>query len=123
MDDFVGLAQPPQQRRVRRILLDAIDEVFRPLSSTDTPTRKEPVSVKKLREGDGSWSTIKSVLGWIIDSEAITISLSPHRVARLKEILDEIPSTQRRISVKKWHKILGELRSMSLAFLAGNVGF
>ena len=115
VDDFVGLAQTPQQQRVRRILLGAIDEVFRPLSSTDAPTRQEPVSVKKLREGDGSWSTIKSVLGWIIDSEALTISLPPHRVARLKEILDEIPSTQRRISVKKWHKILGELRSMSLA--------
>ena len=73
------------------------------------------MSLKKLREGDGSWSTVKSVLGWVIDSEALTISLPPHRVARLKEILDKVPSTQRQISVKKWHKILGELCSMSLA--------
>jgi hypothetical protein len=55
------------------------------------------------------------VLGWVIDSEALTISLPPHKVSRLKEILDEVPSAQRQISVKKWHKILGELRSMSLA--------
>jgi len=32
-----------------------------------------------------------------------------------KKILDKVPSTQRQISVKKWHKILGELCSMSLA--------
>ena len=53
--------------------------------------------------------------GWVIDSKALTISLLPHRVACLKKILDDVPSTQRQISVKKWHKILGELCSMSLA--------
>ncbi len=65
-------------------------------------------------EGDSSWSTIKLVLGWILDTESLTICLPPHRVERLWEILDEIPPTQRRISIKKWHRVLGELRSMSL---------
>eukprot|EP00804_Cyclotella_cryptica_P008354 CCRYP_018334-RA/>CCRYP_018334-RA protein AED:0.31 eAED:0.31 QI:0/0/0/1/0/0/2/0/417 len=45
----------------------------------------------------------------------MTIQLPDHRVARLLEILDSIPPTQKRTSVKKWHKVLGELRSMSLA--------
>jgi len=45
----------------------------------------------------------------------MTISLPPHRVERLAEILASIPTTQKRCSVKKWHKVLGELRSMSLA--------
>jgi hypothetical protein len=31
----------------------------------------------------GTPPTIKLVLGWVIDSEALTISLPPHRVARL----------------------------------------
>ena len=114
VDDFVGLAQKHKQR-VRCTLLEAVDEVFRPLSPSDPPTRREPVSIKKLLEGDGSWSTIKLVLGWILDTESLTIRLPPHRVERLREILDEIPPTQRRISIKKWHKVLGELRSMSLA--------
>ncbi len=72
VDDFVGLAQK-HKRRVRRTLLEAVDEVFFPLSLTDPPTRREPVSIKKLLEEDCSWSTIKLVLGWILDTESHTI--------------------------------------------------
>ena len=45
----------------------------------------------------------------------MTIALPSHRVARLKEIVSAIPLTQRRVSVEKWHKTLGELISMALA--------
>ena len=116
VDDFVGLCQGKQnQRRVRRTLLQAIDQVFRPLSPVDPSTRREPVSIKKLRKGDCSWGTIKLVLGWIIDTSTMTIHLPQHRQERLAEILASIPPTQKRIGIKKWHKILGELRSMSIA--------
>ncbi len=103
------------RRRVRRILLHAIDDVFRPLTPSDPPERREPVSVKKLKQGDCSWGTIKLVLGWIIDTTTLTIRLPEHRIARLAEILDSIPLSQRRTSLKKWHTVLGELRSMALA--------
>lgn len=116
VDDFIGLAQlHSNARRVRRILLNAIDDVFRPNDANDSPARREPVSLKKLQQGDCSWGTIKAVLGWIIDTENMTIHLPEHRVKRLLEILDSIPPTQKCTSIKKWHKVLGELRSMSLA--------
>ena len=116
VDDFLGLAQMyPNSRRVRRILMHAIDDVFRPLDSNDSPFRRQPTSLKKLEKGDCSWSTIKVILGWIIDTVSMTIQLPPHRVERLAEILSSIPVTQKRTSVRKWHKVLGELRSMSLA--------
>jgi len=116
VDDFIGLAQDlTNERRVRRILLHAIDDVIRPLQKSDGPYRREPVSLKKLRQGDCSWSTVKQILGWVIDTVSMTIHLPPHRLERLGEILASIPATQKRTSVKKWHKVLGELRSMSLA--------
>ena len=116
VDDFIGLAQGKKHRnRVRNTLMSAIDEVFRPLSPSDKPSRREPVSIKKLLKGDCSWSTMKLVLGWIINTVDQTISLPQHRVERLAEILSSIPRSQKRISIRKWHKILGELRSMSLA--------
>ena len=116
VDDFLGLAQEySNSRRVRRILMHAIDDVFRPLDSEDGPFRRQPISLKKLEKGDCSWSTIKVILGWIIDTVNMTIQLPPHRVERLAEILSSIPVTQKRTSVRKWHKVLGELRSMSLA--------
>ncbi|KAL3822497.1 hypothetical protein ACHAXA_002515 [Cyclostephanos tholiformis] len=123
VDDFVGAAQrsPPgtlgmdNRRRVRRLLLHAVDDVFRPLSPGDDPARREPVSMKKLAAGDCLWGTIKQVLGWIIDSVDMTISLPPHRAARLLEVLDSFPPTQKRTSPNRWHAALGELRSMALA--------
>ena len=118
VDDFVALAQGGLNgRRVRRILLHAVDNVLRPLDTTDSNFRCEPVSLKKLRKGDCSWSTVILVLGWIINTETMTIHLPSHRVERLTEILASIPVTQKRTSVKKWHRVLGELRSMALALL------
>ena len=116
VDDFVALAQQHgNSRRVRRTLMHAIDDIFRPLDAFDDAFRREPVSMKKLLQGDCSWGTIKLILGWIIDTVNMTISLPPHRVERLAEILASIPIDQKRTSVRKWHKVLGELRSMSLA--------
>jgi len=106
---------PNNLQRVRRILLHAIDDVFRPLEPSDPPERREPVSMKKMLEGDCSWGTIKLILGWIIDTNTLTIRLPPHRIQRLAEILASVPRSQHRTSVKKWHAILGELRSMALA--------
>ena len=71
--------------------------------------------MKKLLQGDCTWSTVKLVLGWIIDTLNMTIQLPQHRIDRLWEILNSIPQHQKRTSVKKWHQILGELRSMSIA--------
>jgi hypothetical protein len=72
VDDFVGLAQTHKQH-VRCILLEAVDEVFHPLSPTDPAAQREPVSIKNLLEGHGSWTTIKLVFGWILDTDNFTI--------------------------------------------------
>ena len=123
VDDFLGLAQGNKDRLsyVRRVLLHTIDDVFRPLDTSDSPARKEPVSVKKLLQGDACWSTVKEVLGWLINTHDMTLTLTERRSQRLSELLSDIAPTQRRLSTKTWHKVLGELRSMSIA-LPGSRG-
>jgi hypothetical protein len=117
VDDFIGLAQGSSKRlhRIRRTLMRSIDDVLRPLDSDDPPHAREPISVKKLKQGDASWSTVKNVLGWIIDSVAMTISLPQRRLDRLAELLSSIPLDQKRLSLDRWHGLLGELRSMTIA--------
>lgn len=116
VDDWLALAQQISTRtRARRLLFHAIDNVFRPNDFYDDNCRRELISLKKLREGDCSWATIKLILGWIINTTAMTIELPPHRLERLADILASIPPTQKRTSVKKWQTVLGELRSMSIA--------
>ena len=75
----------------------------------DKLERRDPISIKKLKKGDCLWSTIKVMLGWIIDTVNMIIKLPPHREDRLAEILTSIPLIEKWISVKKWHKVLGEL--------------
>ena len=116
VDDFLLMAQTSGQRReVMRAALTAIDQVFRPLSSHDPPHRQEPSSVKKMLKGDACWATRKRILGWDLDTESSTLSLPPHRLDRLYELLALISPPHKRVSVKVWHQLLGELRSMSPA--------
>ena len=116
MDNFIALGQTNKTcGRVRNVLMQAIDQVFRPLDNMDDPYRTKPIPLKKLCKGDCSWETCKTVLGWIINTVDTTLQLPEHRIQRLGDILASIPATQKRIATKKSHKILGELRSMSLA--------
>jgi hypothetical protein len=117
VDDFLGIAQGRSKRlrQLRRVLFHTLDEVLRPKDQDDPEFRQEPISVKKLQKGDACWSTTKQMLGWLIDTVQATVTLPPHRIERLHTIIHSISPSQRRVSLQKWHKILGELRSMSLA--------
>jgi hypothetical protein len=117
VDDFIGAAQGGRRRlqHVRRTLMATIDHIFRPLQADDPPARTEPISLKKLADGDASWATCKQILGWVIDSVAMTLTLPPRRLQRLAEILAAVRPSQKRLAVDTWHQLLGELRSMSLA--------
>jgi hypothetical protein len=116
MDDFISLVQGNAKRhkQVKRSLLHSLDKVFRALAPGNNPNRQEPASVKKLLKGNGHWATRKVVLEWVLDTVAKTIELPPHRIARLHDLLHSITPSQKRVSTKHWHQLLGELRSMTL---------
>ena len=118
VDDFLAAAQgnAKARRNVHRVLMHAIDDIFRPLASDDPSTRKQPISVKKLRAGDAAWSTQKEVLGWLVDTQAMTLRLTQRRLQRLRTTLEQdFPRTRKRASVTDYHKLLGELRSLAIA--------
>ena len=116
VDDFLLLAQTGhQQQKVMRAALTAIDDVFRPLAPSDPPSRKEPASVTKMLKGDAFWSPHKRILGWDIDTRTDTLNLPPHRIAQLYEVLGWLQPPCKRLSIKRWHQLLGELRSMAPA--------
>jgi hypothetical protein len=116
VDAFIGMVQGGwhHRRHVKRVLLHTLDRVFRLLDSGDSEHCQEPASVKKMHKGDAMWSTRKVILGWILDSIELTLELPCHRVACLFELLDSVVPSQRRVSTKKWQKLIGELRSIVL---------
>jgi len=84
IDDFMALAQTlPLATNLRRRLMFNINDVFRANSRPSDvldPVRREPISQKKLDQGDASWKTTGTILGWLIDTVAGTLCLPPHRL-------------------------------------------
>ena len=124
MDDFILLAQggKRRRRRLRRILFHCVDRVFRPPDAADDEWKKDPNSVKKLRKGDGSFTTVKVVLGWLIDTVAGTVELPPHRLERLMELLKAFPKSRVSCLKRELQHLVGELQSMIIA-IPGGVGY
>ena len=91
----------------------AIDQVIRPNDCSDT-VRKEPIFQSKLSKGDDEWSTVKTILGWIVNIQAMTISLSDHHKDRLLTLL-KTSCQAKQMQVEEWYQLLGELCSMALA--------
>ena len=120
VDDFIKLAQGWLNcLRVRRCTFHAINNVIRPNDNSDS-IRKEPISQSKLTKGDDKWSTLKTILGWIVDTQAMTISLPDHRKERLLTLL-KTACQAKQMPVQDWHQLLGELCSMALA-IPGSAG-
>ena len=123
VDDFMALVQggKRRRRRVRRILFHCIDRVFRAPDDKDGRWAKDKISLKNLLKGDGSLTTLKIILGWLVDTVAGTIELPPHRVERLFAMLDAFPLSRKTCPKRELHKLVGELRSMLIA-IPGGIG-
>ena len=72
------------------------------------------MSAKKLVVGEGDWTCVKEVMGWILDTEAGTVILPERKRKELLTLVD-IPATQSRTGRKKLECLVGKLRSMHLA--------
>ena len=75
---------------------------------------KDLVIVKKLLAGEGVWTCVKVVLGWILDTYSGTLTLLDRNLEDLLTLVD-IPTTQRRMGKKDLEHLVGKLRSMHLA--------
>ena len=101
-------------------LFHQINRVFCPNEESETD-RKYPISRKNLGQEDGAWSTRTTVLGWDINMIAHLLRLPPRRKEKVVTSLAAIPRKAHSKSLSKWRKLLGILRSITLA-VAGSMG-
>jgi len=90
IDDFLAVAQ---RSSLLPTLSHTLHGIFSSFHDTqhdrDAPSRQHIISQKKLLKGDATWSTSKLILGWLFNTEDMTISFPPHKADRLKIILHE----------------------------------
>ena len=61
------------------------------------------------REKITSWDTRMEMLGWMIDTVAMTISVTQERVVQLRALLAQWPAERRAAPVKEVRSLLGKL--------------
>jgi hypothetical protein len=110
------IAQRPQQLPTMNATLHAISQVFCDPAKTH---RRCTISESKLDKGDAAFSTKKRLLGWDVDTHTMTLTLPPHRLAHLTEMLHSFMQ-KKRSSIKGWRRLLGTLRSTVPALYGAN---
>ena len=80
------------------------------------------VSMKNISAGNGDWTCVKDFLGWILDTEAGTVTLPERKLEEILTLVD-IPATQRRMGQEDLEFLVGKLCSMHLAVPGAVVHF
>jgi hypothetical protein len=83
--------------------------VFPPPKATGTIDAKEPISEKKLAQGDPRWATLKEILGYWLDGRSRTVQLPPPRA---DDLLKEVAAVLRkkRVPLKRFCSLSGRLQ-------------
>ena len=85
--------------------------------------RKGTISLKNLGQGDRTWSTWKTVIGWDLDTIAHLLRLPSRQQEKVAAALAAIPRKAHTTSMCKWSKLLGLLRSITTAVTGSRVMF
>ena len=125
VDDFIQMAQttdPAALLHLSRALLHGIHSVFPPPAITGH-SGEDPISLKKLLEGEGLWQVRKEILGWIMDGATRCIELSEKKQAAILQELKTVLRIKRGVPFKRVEKLVGKLRHASIGIPAGKALF
>ena len=110
VDDFIHLAQTTnatELRHLARATLHGLHSCFPPPSVTGHDG-EDPVSLKKLKEGDGQWAVRTELLGWIFDGATRCIELPSTKVEAITSELCSMSRLQM-VPWKQFEKLRGKL--------------
>ena len=120
VDDFIAAVQTndtAELRQTSRAMLHGIHAIFPPPDITKH-NGYDPVSEKKLHQGEGKWETKKEILGWDIDGASGTIQLPPKKCKIIHTTICKILK-KKSISLNKFQKIAGKLQHASFGIPGG----
>ena len=120
VDDFIAATNNLTDTHLRhfsRAMLTGVHSVFPP-PRISGHHGEDPVSQKKLKQGEGTWSHVKEILGWIVDGANFTIQLPPEKCVK---IVDKLQALRRAKSVplKTFQEITGKLQHASMGIPGG----
>ena len=121
VDDFIGAtnnADPSHLQHFSRAMLLGIHSVFPPPHITGHQG-EDPISQKKLNQGEGLWETTKEILGWIVDGARYTIKLDDAKCTRMVKQIKSITRRKRSVSLLEFQQLAGRLQHASFGIPGG----
>jgi hypothetical protein len=121
VDDFAAALQctdPQILLHHSRALLHGIHAVFPPAPTTSTNPDDEPISLKKLKEGEGVWAFRKEILGWIFDGITRTIELPPGKLDKIRAAVKKVLRAQH-ASTSDFQSLVGKLQHAAMGIPNG----
>jgi hypothetical protein len=107
--------------KVSKAMVHGIHSVFPPPEITGHPGG-DPVSEKKLDQGEGVWSLHKEILGWDFHGDTYTIQLPPKKCDAIVKLIRDTLALPR-ASLNKYQKIAGKLQHASFGIPCGRALF
>ena len=120
VDDFMAVTNDRNTSHLEhfsRAMLHGVHSVFPP-PEISKHKGEDPISQKKLHQGDGTWMTTKEILGWLLDGTKYTIQLPPEKCQQITTQIKAI-LRMKAVPLKKFQKVAGKLQHASLGILGG----
>ena len=124
VDDFIGATNNTSCNnltKMSRSMLHGVHSVFPPPEITHH-SGADPISEKKLGQGDGTWATRKEILGWNFDGIEYTIQLPVKKCKAIQQLLRKAIK-KKRMSLKKFQQLAGKLQHASIGLPSGRCLF
>ena len=89
VDDFIAVTNNLSEEHLMhlsRAMLFGVYLIFPPLEISKHQG-EDPISQKKLKQGEGMRSTIKEILGWLVNGTNFTLQLMPEICAKISKLI------------------------------------
>ena len=120
VDDFVAVTNNASREYLThfsRAMLKGIHAIFPPPAITGH-CGEDPISQKKLNEGEGTWDSHKEILGWLIDGANFTLQLPPQKCENIVHLIKKM-CKRTTSSRQRFQELAGKLQHASFGVPGG----
>ena len=120
VDDFIAGTnnlEVEHLRQLSRAILHGVNSIF-PSTDISKHSGEDPISQKKMLDGDGMWAHEKEVLGWIFNGLEYTIYLPPKKTEKLRKLL-KTTAKQKSSPLKQFQSIAGKMNHATIGIPNG----
>ena len=125
VDDFIGCtknnASFEHLQHFSRAMLYGVHSIFPPLEVMGHQGQ-DPISQKKVEQGEGTWEHTEEILGWLVDGAKFTVQLQLDKCTKILKLIKNVCQLKFCL-LQKFQELAGKLQHASFRIPGGRVCF